>query len=324
MKKKVEGKKSIEKEILDSDEIKSKTTSFISIQNLTKKYGNFTAVNDLNLEIIQGEIIGLIGHNGAGKTTTFVMLTGLTLPTSGKILIDGVDIAKDPIAIKENIGFLPDGTKYYTDLTARQNLDFFCELADSGKDRIDEILKLVKLDKFENRKVGEFSKGMIQRVGIAQALIKNPKLIILDEPTSGIDPEGRIEFNHILKDLNKQGISIIIASHSLDEVQDVCNRIAIIKEGKLVAYDKFENLLNKNNKSEFIVIEPYHKEKLIEYFIKNKINYDFKSGDFYIKADDKEQEEIAKKLMENKICLKSFSRERTALADVFMGYYKRD
>lgn len=209
----------------------------LEIKNITKKYGDLTAVDDVSLDIYEGDLIGLLGHNGAGKTTLLVMLAGLTLQTSGRIKVCGQDIEKNMMVLKKNISFLPDNTTYYENLTAKQNLEYYCELADVDKSKVSELLEIVGMSKWADKKVGEFSKGMTQKIGFAQMLVKDPKIIFLDEPTSGLDPKAQAEMNALLRKLNQRGIAIVVSSHILSEIKDLCSKIAIMKQGRLVAYD---------------------------------------------------------------------------------------
>ena len=226
----------------------------LEIHNITKKYGDLTAVDEVSLDIYEGDLIGLLGHNGAGKTTLFVMLAGLTMQTSGNIKVCGKNIEKNMMDLKNNISFLPDNTLYYENLTAKQNLEYFSEFADADKSKVPELLEIVGMSKWADKKVGEFSKGMIQRIGFAQALVKDPKVVFLDEPTSGLDPRARIEMNLLLKKLNEKGIAIVISSHVLSEIKGICSKIAIMKQGKLVAYNTLENLC-KQEKSNSMFLE---------------------------------------------------------------------
>lgn len=220
--------------------IQSKTENenlpIIECKNLTKTFGEFKAVDNLNLTIYKGEIFALIGPNGAGKTTTMNMLVGLIEPTSGEAIIDGKSIIKDPIGVKKIIGFLPENVSLYPTLTARQNVRYIANLNGiDNNDKIDKVLEIVGLGKrnVKDKKVGEFSKGMKQRLGVACVLVKDPKVLFLDEPTSGLDPTGKIEFQDMLKKLKKEGITIFYSSHILGEVKDIADRVGILHQGKL-------------------------------------------------------------------------------------------
>jgi len=214
-------------------------------ENLSKKYGNFTAVDHLNLEVKEGTIFGFLGHNGAGKTTTISMLTTLILPSEGRASIDGFDVVKDNLKVRKMLGYLPENVSLYGDLTAVENLRFFGKL--SGVERIDdnieEVLKLLNFNEYKNNKVKTYSKGMRQRIGIAQAILHKPKILFLDEPTSGLDPQGTKEMRDILLKLNREwGTTIFMNTHLLSEVTKVCSNIGIISRGKLLLADSLDNI----------------------------------------------------------------------------------
>ncbi|MEA1993178.1 MAG: ABC transporter ATP-binding protein [Euryarchaeota archaeon] len=210
----------------------------IRTEGLTKVYDGNTAVDSLDLSIEKGDIFGFLGPNGAGKSTTIFMLAGLIEPTVGKAYIRDIEIAKNPMEIKEMIGLLPENVGFYENLTAEQNLDYFGRFygmsAEKRAERVNELLKLVDLGDVE-QKLGGYSKGMRQRLGIAQALLNDPDIIFLDEPTGGLDPEGTHEFRGIIKKLEKEEKTIFFSSHILSEVKQVCKTIGIISKGRLIA-----------------------------------------------------------------------------------------
>ena len=217
-----------------------KLENIIQTSHLTKRYGAKIAVNDLNLSIRKGEVFGLLGPNGAGKTTTILMLLGLTEPTAGRATIAGCDCTRNPLEVKSIVGYLPDNVGFYTDMTGRQNLRFTGRLNGLGgqelEDRIDALLERVGMTEAADKKTGTYSKGMRQRLGIADVLIKDPQVIIMDEPTLGIDPEGMRELLNIIRDLSvKDGRTVLISSHQLQQIQQVCDRVGIYVEGTLVA-----------------------------------------------------------------------------------------
>ncbi|HAV10720.1 MAG TPA: ABC transporter ATP-binding protein [Dehalococcoidia bacterium] len=224
----------------------SQATSIIESKDLTKRYGNFTAVDKLTLTIREGEIFGLLGPNGAGKTTTILMLLGLTEPTSGMLKVCGYDPLHEAIKVKRTVGYLPERVGFYEDLTARQNLDYTAALNGlshaEAERKIDEVLDTVGLKPKSDQLLSQFSLGMKQRLGIADVLIKNPKVAIFDEPTSGIDPEGVEQILSIILGMAKRKMSVILSSHQLHHVQRVCSRVGIMAKGHLVAEDSIENL----------------------------------------------------------------------------------
>ncbi len=212
----------------------------VEAQGLGKRYNGFQAVHNLDLTIDEGEIFGLLGPNGSGKTTTILMLLGLTEPTSGSVSICGYDPVRNPIAVKRRVGYLPENVGFYDDLTARENLRFVARL-NGMRDRdsaakIDELISLVGLEDAADRPVRTFSRGMRQRLGIADVLIKDPEFVILDEPTSGIDPEGAIKLLDMIVEVrNSRGMTVMLSSHLLHQVQRICDRVGIMHRGGIVA-----------------------------------------------------------------------------------------
>lgn len=227
--------------------------------DLTKRYGELTAVDHLNLKVEKGEIFGFLGHNGSGKTTTIMMLCGLVEAMEGSAKVAGFDVQREILEVKKRIGFLPENTSYYDNLTARQNLEFFGELAGLNKkqreERADELLETVGLKSWKDVKVGKFSKGMQQRLGIAQALVRDPEVVFLDEPSSGLDPQGMKEVRELILRLGREGKTVFLSSHLLFEVKQVCSIVGVLKHGKLIALDTIDNLARKLNSDATIKIE---------------------------------------------------------------------
>ncbi|CZT56140.1 ABC transporter ATP-binding protein [Solibaculum mannosilyticum] len=209
----------------------------IEVQNLCKQYGPIKAVQDISFNINEGEIVGFLGPNGAGKSTTMNILTGYLSASSGKVTVGGVDILEDPMGVKKQIGYLPEQPPLYLDMTVKEYLNFIYNLKGlklSRKAHIDEVCHLVRIDHVYNRLIGNLSKGYKQRVGVAQALLGNPKVLILDEPTVGLDPKQIIEIRNLIKHLGRNH-TIILSSHILSEVQAVCERLIVINQGQIVA-----------------------------------------------------------------------------------------
>ncbi len=216
----------------------------IEVSSLTKRYGNHLAVKDANFKIEKGEVVGFLGPNGAGKSTIMNILTGYLSLTDGQVTIDGFDIMDDPTAAKKRIGYLPELPPLYIDMTVREYLNFIYDLKKVSFPReahIDEILKLVRIDDVQKRLIKNLSKGYRQRVGIAAALIGNPDVLILDEPTVGLDPKQIIEIRELIAKLGRNH-TVILSSHILSEVQAVCKRVIIINKGKIIADDTPDNL----------------------------------------------------------------------------------
>lgn len=221
-------------------------------QGLRKAYGPVQAVDGLTLEIQEGEIYGLLGPNGSGKTTTILILLGLTEPSGGEVRVAGFNPTREALKVKRIVGYLPENVGFYEDLTARENLRYIARLngiPDSdSKARIQEVLEQVGLSDVADRPVGTYSRGMRQRLGIADVLIKRPKLAILDEPTTGIDPEGASQMLDMIVEMRReQGLTILLSSHLLHQVQRVCDRVGIMHQGKLVAEGTVDELGAKSS-----------------------------------------------------------------------------
>ena len=219
----------------------------IKVTGLSKRYGTHLAVNNVNFNIEKGEVIGFLGPNGAGKSTIMNILTGYLSLTQGKVAIDGFDILENPEEAKKRIGYLPEIPPLYVDMKVREYLNFIYDLKKvkfPKKPHIDEVLKLVKIDHVQNRLIKNLSKGYRQRVGFAQALIGNPDVLILDEPTVGLDPNQIIEIRNLISRLGKNH-TIILSSHIHSEIQAVCKRVIIINKGEIIADDTAENLSDK-------------------------------------------------------------------------------
>jgi len=219
----------------------------IETERLTKFYGRHAAVERLNLSIERGEIYGLLGPNGAGKTTTILILLGLTEPTAGRARVLGIDPTYQPIEVKRRVGCLPENVGYYRDLTGRENLRFVAELNGMNKDereqRIKRALERVGLADEADKLVGAYSRGMRQRLGLAEQLLKDPEVMILDEPTLGLDPKGVVEILDLIRSLSKeQGRTVLLCSHQLHQVQRICDRVGIMNKGRLVASGSIEEL----------------------------------------------------------------------------------
>jgi ABC-2 type transport system ATP-binding protein len=216
----------------------------LQLTSLTKKFGNFTAVNNINIEINAGDFFGFLGQNGAGKTTTIKMITGLYAPTSGTIQIGGFDIQKNHIEAKQLIGYIPDQPFLYEKLTGREFLYFCGGLykieKNKLKTKIDETIEKLNIEQWVDKRTEEYSQGMKQRVVIASALLHNPKLLIVDEPMVGLDPQSALVVKNVLKEKASEGVAIFMSTHSLNVAEEVCSRIGIIKEGQMIFEDKKE------------------------------------------------------------------------------------
>ena len=287
----------------------------LSCNNITKKIDNKIIINNLSLDLYEGDILGFIGPNGAGKTTTIKMILGLTSINKGTININGYDITKNfEIAIK-NIGAIVENPDMYSYLTGYDNLLISAKLYQIKKERIDEVVKLVGLTKRINDKVRKYSLGMKQRLGIAQAILHKPKLLILDEPTNGLDPDGIKDLRIILKKLSKEGMAIIVSSHILNELETFVNKLCIIKNGQII-YNKTKKELNTNQKKYIIEINNIN--------IKNIIN-EYKiidSNHIEINTNKENIPLILKKLISKNINIYEIKEERKKLEEIFTEYTK--
>ena len=232
----------------------------IEVKNITKKYGSFTAVDNISFKIEEGEIIGLLGPNGAGKSTTMNMITGYIEPTEGEIIINGYDISKRPKKAKSQIGYMPEGVPLYSDLTVKEFVTYMAELKKvdrkTRKEKVEKIIEQTGLKDVEKKLTRNLSRGYKQRVSMAGALVGEPKILILDEPTVGLDPKQITEIRALIKELGKTH-TVILSSHILSEVSQICNKVIIINKGKIVAIDTPENLEKKveSNNTTYVTVE---------------------------------------------------------------------
>lgn len=214
------------------------TENVIETQALTKNYDGFTAVDSLSLDVRRGEVYGMLGPNGSGKTTTILMLLGLTEPSSGQARILGFDPMREPLEVKARVGYMPDQVGFYNNLTARQNLAYSARLIGipgaEADARIEAAMERMGLSSVIDQRVGTFSHGMRQRLGVAEVLLKDPEIIIMDEPTGGLDPDAARRFIQIIGDLKDEGITILLSSHLLQQVQQVCDRVGLFSHGRVV------------------------------------------------------------------------------------------
>jgi ABC-2 type transport system ATP-binding protein len=232
----------------------------IRTRKLEKRYGEKVAVQPLDLEIRAGEVFGLLGPNGAGKTTTILMLLGLTEPSGGTAEVLGLDPARNPLRVKRHVGYLPDSVGFYGGMTGRQNLRFTARLngldRDSTEERIDELLTRVRLTEAADNHTETYSRGMLQRLGLADALLKEPSILILDEPTTSIDPVGVAETLELVRELaHDRGVCVLVSSHLLHQVQQICDRIAIFVDGEVVAMGTVAQLAGRQQSGAQIQVE---------------------------------------------------------------------
>jgi len=303
----------------------------IETKDLVKTYGKSIAVDKLNLCVNQGEIFGFLGPNGAGKTTTLLMLLGLTEPTSGTARICGFDSTREPIKVKRITGYLPEKVGFYDDLTASENLDYTAALnglpREMASKKIDELLNMVGLSEVAKHKVGTFSHGMKQRLGIADVMIKDPKVALFDEPTAGIDPEGIEQVLNIIGNMAKHKVTVVLSSHQLHHVQKVCTRVGILSKGRLVAEGSVDELGREKIgggklRIEVQVAEPTSKlVKSIEN-VRGVTNVE-SSGDLLLISCDKDlRRQISKVVADCGSLIVQMKMEEYGLDDIYMKYFR--
>ena len=304
----------------------------IQVENITKRYGNFMAVDGINFEIDEGEIVGFLGPNGAGKSTTMNMITGFIEPSEGRIIVDGYDISKKPKKAKKQIGYMPEGVPLYSDLTVKEFVSYMADLKGCTKkikrEEVNKVLSETGLIDVQNKLTKNLSRGYKQRVSMAGALVGDPKVIILDEPTVGLDPKQVTEIRSLIKELGKKH-TVILSSHILSEVSQICNRVIIINKGKIIAIDTPENLENKviQNNAVYVTVEDLEnkmdnvKEKLnnvtdIELVSEN----DDKTKKYIIKGekDIDLRKEIFEVLAKEGITIFEMKKADTTLEEAFM------
>ncbi|MFY9175748.1 MAG: ATP-binding cassette domain-containing protein [Caldicoprobacterales bacterium] len=236
----------------------------IKVENVTKRFGQHVAVDNLNFTVNEGEVVGFLGPNGAGKSTTMNIITGYISATEGTVTVDGYDILDNPEEVKKRIGYLPEFPPLYIDMTVKEFLNFVFEIKKANtknkKQEMERIMELVRITDVQNRLIKNLSKGYKQRVGLAQALVGNPSVLILDEPTVGLDPKQIIEIRNLIKDLGRKH-TIILSSHILPEVSAVCERVIIINKGKIVASDTPDNLSRRLGESSKLTLRIAAEEK---------------------------------------------------------------
>ncbi len=321
------------------------TVPIIEMVKLTKKYGSFTAVDQLNLTINKGEIFGLLGPNGAGKSTTILMMLGLTDPSSGSVKVSGIDSTNNPIGVKRIVGYLPEDIGFYDDRTGLENLMYTARLnripdSDAVK-KAGELLNRVGLPDVAGKKVGKYSRGMRQRLGLADVLIKNPEVIILDEPTSGIDPKGVREFLELIAQLRKEaGLTVLFSSHNLHQVQQACDRVGLFVNGKLLAEGDILSLSKKLFSDNLYIIEAgieqaqtgalgsseekYTAEWLQKVLkpIEGIASVVRKNGVFQIECSIDSSALIARAIVESGAALNHLSKKEYGLDDIYYRYFE--
>ena len=284
----------------------------IQLNHVTKRYNDTTAVDDLTLQIADGEIVGIIGHNGAGKSTTLKMIAGLIEPSSGVLTVMGRDIQKEGVKIKRQIGYLAEDSPLYDNMTARQYLIFFSELYRMPRPqalaRIDQLLGSLDLPE-KDKLTGEFSKGMKRKTAIARALLHDPRLLILDEPSSGLDPLTSFFIIHYLKTLKNEGKTILLSAHNLFHVEYICDRVAIIKNGRLVVFDKMDAIRSSLGKREYQVV----------FKADESLDYEKQNGNYIFRTDQVDAiAAVLERVSAHNWALVDLSMKESALEEIYV------
>lgn len=310
----------------------------IEVKNVTKRYANITAVDNISFEVKDGEVVGFLGPNGAGKSTTMNMITGFIETTEGHIIVNGYDISKKPKKAKAQIGYMPEGVPSYAELTVKEFVTYMAELKlvkrNERKQMVQEVLKETGLLNVRNKLIRNLSRGYKQRVSLAGSLVGNPAVIILDEPTVGLDPKQITEIRNLIKELGKKH-TVILSSHILSEISQICERVIIINHGKIVAIDTPENLEKKTKEKNTIIVtveDPKEnmnklKEKIIE-IEEIKLLKDNQDGTKQYAISSKQEVDLRKKLFEilpkEEITIFELKKDETTLEDAFIKLIDED
>ena len=305
----------------------------VEAKDLTKSYDGVTVVDHLNLHVTENEIFGLLGPNGAGKTTTILMLLGLTEPTSGTAQVCGFNPTREPLKVKRQVGYMPEKVGFYDNLSARKNLDFIAELNNisytESQKQIDQLLQAVGLSESADKPVGKFSRGMKQRLGVADVLIKKPKVAIFDEPTAGLDPEGISQVIDLIAGLPQMGTTVIMCSHRLYEVQKVCHSVGILSKGKMVAEGSVDQLAREaltEGRYRIEVETTQVTAQLVDTLkgISGITKVETEGNRLSIIADSDLRTEIAKMVVQSDIPLVEMKIHEFSLDDIYMKYFHEE
>lgn len=299
----------------------------LEIKALNKKYGSFQAVDDLNLHINKGEIFGFVGHNGAGKTTTMRITAGLLAATSGSIYIDGIDAFKNRKKVKRKIGYMPDFFGVYDNLKAIEYMEFYASMygitGKKARKTCLDLMELVNLSDKANTYVDSLSRGMKQRLCLARSLVHDPELLILDEPASGLDPRARFEMKEILKNLGTMGKTIIISSHILPELADMCDTIGIMQHGKLIMHGTVEDIQLRAMHAQPLHVRALDNQELAVQILKEdphtqrvSVRDDYLVADYT--GDDMDTARLLKRLMAEDILIESYYKDKGNLESLFL------
>ncbi len=307
-------------------------SAVIETNNLTKRYRDLVAVNDLNLRVEQGEIFGFLGPNGAGKTTTILMLLGLTEPTSGQASVCGFDPKRQPLEVKKRVGHLPENPGFYEDLSARENLSYIARLNRIPEQeilrRIAQLLEQVGLGTDGDRPVREFSRGMKQRLGIAEVLVKDPQVLILDEPTQGLDPDGAVRILELITGLShERGLTVLLCSHMLHQVQQMCRQIGIIVKGKMIVQGevgKLGSAILKGRQWNFLLQVDGSTDGLEGELrsLNGVAEIEQRSGGWFLRCTEDVRPQVVSLVMKKGLSLLQLRSEDPTLEDIYLKYFR--
>jgi ABC-2 type transport system ATP-binding protein len=301
----------------------------VLVENITKLYGKQKALNKVSFEIKTGEIIGFIGPNGAGKSTMMKIICGSLPPTEGRVLVNGTDTLEDPIKVKKYIGYLPENNPLYADMYIREYLEFVAGIhkIKNPKDRIHDLIELTGLDREKQKKIGALSKGYRQRVGIAQALIHDPEVLILDEPTTGLDPNQIIEIRNLISEAGKSK-TIMLSTHIMQEVEAICHRIIVLNKGEIVADETTKNIYSHSLQRAFTVVVEFAKpvnENLLKSI--NGVSETRKINDTNWLLSNNNDEDIRENIFRfavtNQLTVLSMQKQEKRLEEVFRELTKK-
>jgi len=306
----------------------------VETRKLTKAYGDFVAVNELDMEVKQGEVFGFLGPNGAGKTTTILMLMGLSVPTKGTAIVGGHDIVEESREVRRVASILPEYSSLYGDLTAWENLDYIGRLNDQPREerenRVGEMLELVGMSNWADSKLESFSRGMKQRVGIASTLMKDPQIVFLDEPTIGLDPVATREVRELIMRLNRErGLTVVMTSHLLNEVQLTCSKIGIINRGRLILQESMENLNKTMSGGEDRRVELMLTETTPDLVrdlevVKGVKSVAQENGRLYVYSNADSDLEVSKTIVSHGAYILLMKPREYTLEEIFMKYYNQE
>ncbi len=300
---------------------------WLEVRNLTKNYGKFRALNGLNMEMKEGELFGFVGPNGAGKTTTIKIIAGLLRADTGQIFLDQVDITKDLVALKENIGYVPDYFGVYDNLKVMEYMEFYAStyglIGREVRELSLELLEIVGLEEKENQYVDALSRGMQQRLCLARALVHNPKILILDEPASGLDPSSRVAMKNVLMELAMNGKTILISSHILSELSEMCSSIGIIQKGEMILQGSIKEIVSSVNTMNPLIIHILKRQEETVAFLRAHPlvkTLAISGNEFQIifEGDAKEEAYLLQELVEKQIPVISFGRKKDNLESIYM------